>query len=319
MLITDDTIERAGRFLWTSGRVLEQRRFVHLFGVTGVDADRTANAREHSEHGPDGVLAALRAYQTPDGAYAYGLEPDVRGPLPHPATLRTAMPILAETDALRGPDVARLCDWLASVAGTAGGVPPALPGLRAYPHPPWLVVPDEPVAGLIPTGWIVGPLLRAGVEHPWLASATEFCRAAVEQLATTHPYEVEAAVAFLDGVPDRDWAGHRARRLGELVREQKLVLLDPAHPEQVRLAPGYAAGEYHLPHDYAPRPDSLARAWFTDRELRRGLTALATAQQEDGGWPIRWAEWSPTVRMEARPSVTIEALLTLRAYDREMS
>ncbi|MYV99652.1 hypothetical protein GT354_15415, partial [Streptomyces sp. SID3343] len=124
MLITDDTIERAGRFLWTSGRVLEQRRFVHLFGAQGVQGVSDVEGSE-VEHAPDGVLAALRAYQTPDGAYAYGLEPDVRGPLPQPATLRAAMPILAETDALHGPDVARLCDWLASVAGEGGGVPPA--------------------------------------------------------------------------------------------------------------------------------------------------------------------------------------------------
>ncbi|WP_439679552.1 hypothetical protein [Embleya sp. MST-111070] len=314
--ITNDMIDRAERFLWASGRVLEQRRFAYLFGTgkpaePGADGERTARAE------PDraGLLAALAGYRTPDGAYAYGLEPDVRGPESQPATLRTTMPILAEADALHGPDTARLCDWLAGVAGDAGGVPPALPGLRDYPHPPWLIVPDPPVPGLIPTGWIVGPLLRAGVEHPWLPAATEFCRTTIEELRTTHPYEVEAAVTFLDGVPDRRWARTQARRLGELVREQRLVLLDPAHPEQTRLAPGYAVGEYHLPHDFAPHPESLAREWFTDAELRRGLRALAAAQEEDGGWPLRWAEWSPTVRAEARPAITIDALNVLRAYD----
>ncbi|NUP33135.1 MAG: hypothetical protein HOU01_15645, partial [Streptomycetaceae bacterium] len=44
------------------------------------------------------------------------------------------------------------------------------------------------------------------------------------------------------------------------------------------------------------------------------LTALAAEQEDDGGWPIRWAQWSPTIRVEARPIVTVEALLTLRAY-----
>ncbi|MFE2870900.1 hypothetical protein [Embleya sp. NPDC059259] len=308
--ITKDMVERAERFLWTSGRVLEQRRFAYLFG-TPVE---TARAPGPTADERAGVLDALHAYRTSDGGYAYGLEPDVRGPLPQPATLRTAMPILAETEALRGPESARLCDWLAGVTTEAGGVPPALASLRDYPHPPWLVVPDPPVAGLIPTGWIVGPLLHAGVEHPWLTRATEYCRTAVEELHTTHPYEVEAAVTFLDALPDRPWARRRAERLGELVREQRLVLLDPAHPERARLAPGYAEGEYHLPHDFARRPDSLARGWFSDAELRAGLGALADAQEDDGGWPLRWAEWSPTVRAEARPGLTVEALTILRAY-----
>ncbi len=79
------------------------------------------------------------------------------------------------------------------------------------------------------------------------------------------------------------------------------------------IAPGYAPGEYHLPHDYARRPDSLARAWFTAAEMDRSLRYLAGSQHEDGGWPVRWAEWSATVHAESRPWVTLTALLTLRA------
>ena len=93
------------------------------------------------------------------------------------------------------------------------------------------------------------------------------------------------------------------------------MFLDPAHPERARLAPGYAPGEFHLAHDYAARPTSLGHAWFTDAELARSLEALATAQQQDGGWPINWAQWSPSTASEARPAVTTLALLTLRAYD----
>jgi len=138
----------------------------------------------------------------------------------------------------------------------------------------------------------------------------------VEVLGETHAYEAEAAVAFLDGVPDRAWAARQARRLGALVREQHLVLLDPDHPEQATLAPGYAPGEYHLAYDYAPRPDSLARAWFSEAEMARSLDRLANAQQPEGGWPINWALWSPTAEAEARPGATLRALLTLRAHGR---
>jgi hypothetical protein len=300
--LDDNMVDKAARFLWTSGRVLEQRRFAYLFGG---ESDR------------GGVLTALDAYRSPDGGYAFGLEPDVRGPAGQPIAVPAALRVLRETASLPGPEATRICDWLTAHTAPDGGVPAVLASLRPYPRPPWLPIPDRLAGDLLATGQIAGPLLAAGVEHPWLAAAGDFCRLAIEGLERTHPYEAEAAVAFLDGVPDRSWAARQARRLGELVREQRIVLLDPAHPEGARLAPGYAAGEYHLPHDYAPRPDSLARAWFTRTELERGLRHLAAGQQEDGGWPIHWAEWAPTTRVEARPGVTLAALLTLRAYDRD--
>jgi hypothetical protein len=189
-----------------------------------------------------------------------------------------------------------------------------LPSLRSYPRPPWLPVPDEPAGSLLATGQIAGLLLRAGITHPWLGPAAEFCRQAIENLEQTHPYEAEAAVEFLDGSPDQTWAVKQAERLGSMVREQRIVLLDPQRRQEAPIAPGYALGEHHLPHDYARRPDSLARAWFTAAEMDRSLRYLAASQQRDGGWPVRWAEWSPTVHAESRPGVTLNALLTLRAY-----
>jgi hypothetical protein len=230
-----------------------------------------------------------------------------------PAALR----VLEEAGALHGARARRLCDWLARVTASDGGVPAVLPTLRRYPRPPWLPVVDEPVGDLLATGQIAGPLLRGGIDHPWLKTAADFCRHSIEHLQQTHPYEAEAALAFLDTAPDRPWARQQAQRLGELVREQRIVLLDPDHPEQADLAPGYAPGEYHVPHDFASHPGSLARAWFTDAEMTRSLEYLAAQQQEDGGWPIRWAKWSATTEAEARPGVTLGALLTLRAYDQE--
>jgi hypothetical protein len=300
-MIDDAVIGNAARFLWTSGRVLEQRRFEFLFGGR---AD------------PAGVLAALDAYRSQDGGYAFGLEPDVRGPAGQPISVPSALRVLAETGSLHDVQAMRICDWLAENTAADGGVPAVLPSLRAYPRPPWLPIGDEPAGDLLATGQIAGPLLRAGVKHHWLEPASGFCRHAIEQLEQTHPYEAEAAVAFLDGTPDRAWAGPQAKRLGELVRDQRIVLLDPDHPEQACLSPGYAPGEYHLPHDYAPRPDSLARTWFTDAEMDRSLRHLADSQQDDGGWPISWAQWSPTSDMEARPGMTLTALLILRVYGR---
>ncbi|MFF7455835.1 hypothetical protein [Kitasatospora sp. NPDC008115] len=302
--LTATRLDAAARFLWTSGRVIEQRRFAHLFGA---------------EPDPEGVLAALNAHLSPDGGFAYGLEPDVRGPASQPIAVPTALLALEEAGALDQARAGLVCDWLAEVAAPDGGVPVALPTLRPYPRPPFLPVPDEgakPVGELLSTGQIVAPLLRQGIEHPWLTAATAFCRTAVENLGATHPYEAGAALRFLDAAPDTVWARDAAARLGRLVREQRIVLLDPDRPEEARIAPGYAPGEHHLPHDYARTPDSLARDWFTEQELTRSLDHLAATQQPDGGWRIHWALWSATTESEARPGVTLQALITLRAYDR---
>jgi len=284
--------------VWLTGRVLDQRRFAYHFG-SGSAA---------------GVRSALDAYHAPDGGFAYGFEPDVRGPTSQPVTMGAALKLLDETGQLDEATALPLCDWLASVSAPGGGIPVILPSLLAYPRPPWFSVADNPPAELLATGPAVGMLLKNNIEHPWLRGATEFCWRAVEALAETHPYEVEAAVTFLDYAPDRERAESLATRVGQLVRDQGMFL-DPAHPDQARLAPGYAPGEFHLAYDYAIRPTSVGRTWFTDAELARSLDALAAAQQEDGGWPINWAQWSPTAASESRPAVTTLALLTLRAYD----
>jgi hypothetical protein len=52
--------------------------------------------------------------------------------------------------------------------------------------------------------------------------------------------------------------------------------------------------------------------------MGRSLDHLAAEQREDGGWPIRRRPWTPGIPLEARPTVTIEALRTLRAYGRHI-
>jgi hypothetical protein len=303
---TPPIVQRAAAFIWSSARVLEQRRFEMLFGAAPHSTAADGSA----------LVAALAAYRTADGGYAYGLEPDVRGPAPQPLTAATALAVLQDAGRLDAASVIPILDWLTTVTTSEGGVPAVLPSLAGYPRPPWLPIAAEPAADLLATGQILGPVLRSGLTHPWIPAAVAFARREVEAMEQTHPYGVESALMFLEAAPDRPWAADQAARLGKLVREQRMVLLDPAHPEDAVIAPGYAEGEYHLPHDYAPTPDSLARAWFTDEEMRRGLDHLEASQDPDGGWPITWAKWSATTEMEARPIVTVKALRVLRAYGR---
>ncbi|WP_026928845.1 hypothetical protein [Glycomyces tenuis] len=297
--ITDTMIERSAEFIWLTGGVLDQRRMA-LFSGSG--------SRE-------AALAALAAHRTDDGGYAFALEPDVKGPEPQPIAAMTALALLDEIGALDQGTAAPICDWLARVTAADGGVPDLLPTIDAYPRPPWVAAPPQDRGGLLTTARTVGLLLKHRIDHPWIEGATAFCREAIGAIEATHPYEVLSVGVFLDHVPDRPFARAASKRLGELVRDMRLVLLDPANPEGVPSPPGYAEEEFSFACDFAPSPRSLAAEWFSEAELRTSLDHLAAEQREDGGWPIHYRLWSPAIEQQARPGFTLVALHVLRAWD----
>ncbi|MET8294133.1 hypothetical protein ABZW02_08675 [Streptomyces sp. NPDC005180] len=296
-------LARAEQFIWLTARVLEQRRFAHHF--LGGDADA--------------VDSALGAYLGADGGYGHALDPDLRGPLSQPPHTAHALRILDGLGRCAGQRIERLCRHLSRISTPEGALPLALPVPRGHPAAPWHPVREDPPGELATTGPVVGLLHRNRVWDAWLFRATEFCWDRIETLRHPHPYEVQGAVAFLDGVPDRARAAAAADRLGRLVRERRLAVLDPARPEEYPVPPGCAPGERLFPYDYARRPESPARSWFTDEEMRRCLDFLAAQQQPDGGWPVHRRAWAPGSTLERRPIATIEALLTLRAYGRPLT
>ncbi|MDG9726926.1 MULTISPECIES: hypothetical protein [unclassified Streptomyces] len=295
-------LARAEHFLWVTARVLEQRLFAYHF--RGGDA------------GP--VETALDAYRNEDGGYGHALEPDLRGPVSQPLHTAHALRVLDAVEGCGGQRVERMCRYLTSVSTPDGALPAVHPSLRGYPAAPFVRVVDDPPGELLVTGPVVGLLHRNEVWHAWLFRATDFCWQAAESLGTSHPYEVEAAVAFLDAAPDRPRAEAAADRLGRLVREQRLAVLDPDDLDAYPVSPGHARSEHRFPHDYARNPHSLARAWFTDGEMTRSLDFLAAEQEQDGGWPVRRPHWAPSPTLEARSKATLEALRTLRAYGRSL-
>ncbi|MFR9798980.1 hypothetical protein ACL02U_24275 [Streptomyces sp. MS06] len=291
---------RAEHFVWLTARVLEQRLFAHLFLNGGADP----------------VETALDAYRNDDGGYGHALEPDLRGPVSQPLHAARALHVLDCTGRCGGQRVERVCRYLTAVSTRDGALPAVDPGQRGYPAAPFVPIVDDPPSDLLATGPVVGLLHRNEVWHAWLFRATDYCWQRIETLRDSHPYEIEAAVAFLDRVPDRSRAEAAADRLGRLVREHRLAVLEPDDRATYPVSPGYAPGEHHFPHDYAATPRSLARAWFTDEEMARSLDFLAAEQQEDGGWPVRWRKWASAPALEGRSIVTIEALRTLRAHGR---
>ncbi|MFF9110840.1 hypothetical protein [Streptomyces sp. NPDC014805] len=293
-------LARAERFVWLTARVLEQRLFAYHFLQGGADP----------------VDTALDAYRNDDGGYGHALEPDLRGPVSQPLHTAHALRVLDALGRCAGQRVERVCRYLTSVSTADGALPAVHPSQRGYPAAPFVPIVDDPPSDLLATGPVVGLLHRNEVWHAWLFRATDFCWHRIETLEKSHPYEIEAAVAFLDFAPDRARAEAAADRLGRLVREQRLAALDPDDLDAYPVAPGYAPDEHHFPCDFARTPHSLARAWFTDAEMARSLDHLMSEQREDGGWPVRWRQWAPGSALEARPMVTIEALRTLRAYGR---
>lgn len=296
-------VHAAEQFITRSARVLDRRRYACSFKNGSADA----------------VVEALRPYQNPDGGFGWALEPDTRGSASQPGHVQAAVQILEEVGRCGGPMVEATVGYLASVTAESGGVPFALPSIREDPRAPWLEFAEgPPAAGLLPTAGIVGRLRAAGFEHPWVGPAERFCWQEIEALTISqiHPYAVLGCLAFLDRAPGHPRAEAQADRLGEMVREARMVLLDPSAPDTVVISPGYAPGEVHTPLDYAPTPTSLARRWFSDREIALALDALAAAQDADGGWRFNWRDWNPASGWEWRGVVTIQALSTLRAYDR---
>ena len=275
--------ERAEAYIWSTARVLEQRRFEVLF----KDGD------------PALVEAALAGYRTPDGGYGYALEPDGRGPTSQPPHIWTALEAL-EDAGLGDPGV---LEHLVTLTAPDGGVPVALPTLEPWPHAPWWSIGTE--GTLLATALLYAPL--SNQSHPWLDGAAAFLWTVVDAIEKTHPYEVEAAIVFLDKASDRARAEAAAERLGGLVREQELVGRQPE---------GYSPGEIHHPHDFAKSPGSLAARWFSEEELSASLDVLEGKQLEAGGWPITWAVWTPAIEIEWSGLQTIAALKTLRAFGR---
>lgn len=285
-----DRIARARDFIYRNARLLERRRFAHLF----EGAPRA------------GVIAALAAYQHADGGFGDALEPDKRTPHPQPQDCEIAFHILDECAGFNDAAqlVARACDWLNSVTTEEGGVPYTLATVDAFPHTPWWGSEGRPpVANINPTAAIVGLLDKHGVKHAWIEPAAEFCWREIEGREIAEYHDVMPALEFLAHAYDRPRSERQIARIAERIGQPGAVEFD-----------ANAKGYVKKPLDWAPAPDAPLRKLFTDDVLRTHLAALAAQQQDDGGWPISWESTGPGATLEWRGMATIGALKTLRAY-----
>lgn len=281
-------LQKAQDFTWRNARLIERYLFTCLFANGGKEP----------------VLAALRAYQNEDGGFGNALEPDKRCPSSQPQDIEIALHILDAIDAMNDPMVTRACDYLVTITTPDGGVPYALPSVNAYPHAPWWTAEDNPPASLNPTAAIAGLLLKYGIQHPWVGTASEFCWREIAATDTTEFHTLMPVITFLEHATDRARAEHELQRIASRLTQPGVIELDPN-----------AEGYIQKPLDWAPTPRSFCRRLFDDETIKRHLAALANRQQDDGGWPISWEAISPAVEIEWRGRMTIEVLRTLDAYE----
>jgi hypothetical protein len=284
----------AAQYIHTHGRLLERRRFEHLFG----DAPERADA----------VLRAVDAYRNADGGVGF-MEPDLRTPASQPSAVLYAFEVLEEI-----PDTASktttlttgALDWLKTITNADGGIPFVLPTADGWPHAPWWAPSEDPPSSLLMTAGVVAAAHRLELEdHPWLEPASTYVWNALADLQLSDAYAFRYAVHFLDAVPDRDRANTELDALHERMPEDGILKVEAG-----------VEGETLSALEIAPRPNHAGRTLFPDALIQTQLDELQAAQQPDGGWDFTWAAWNPAVAFEWRGMVTLNALTTLRAYGR---
>jgi hypothetical protein len=287
----------AEAFMAAHARVLDRRRLqLHL-----------------GRADPAAVLAAVDAYRNPDGGYGWGLEPDLRSPESQPGAALHAFEVFDELAPATAPQAVALCDWLASVSLPDGGLPFALPVTNPAGCAPFWAQADPTVSSLQITAIVAITAHRlaahdpAVAAHPWLDRATRWCLATIGALdRRPEAMELAFAMQLLDAVHDtHPEAATLLQRLGAHVP-----------PSGVLRVQGGLEEEAMRPLDFAPTPDRPLRALFTPEVIAADLQRLIDQQQDDGGWAVDFASYSPAAALEWRGYMTVRAISILQRNHR---
>ena len=276
----------------THARILDRRRFDLLI----------------RQEDPAAAIHALDAYRNADGGYG-AIEPDLRSTESQPVGAMHAFEVLAEIAPTTLPQTTQLCDWLASVSLEDGGLPVALPVENPAGCAPFWAEADPAVSSLQITAAVTAAALRVArhdhrvAEHPWLKGATRYCMGEIRAIKQqVQAYELMFCLRFLDELHDKDpEAAALLKRMGGFVPATGILPVTGGLEEEVM-----------RPLDFAPEPDRPVRQLFTDRLIAEELERLAGKQQEDGGWPLEFAAYSPAAALEWRGYLTVRALSILK-------
>ena len=287
-------LDAASGFMAGHARLLDRRRFDVI----------------HRGASADGALAALSAYSNPDGGYGWGLEADLRAVESQPGGALHALEVFEDILPATSPRAVELCDWLHAVTLPDGGLPFALPVSDHAACAPFWASADPTRSSLQITAVVAAVARRVGAGdpavagHAWLARATRYCLDAIAALGDEpHALVLAFAVRFLDTFPgDHPEAHDLLARLGEHIPADGLVHVG-----------GGLDDEFMRPLDFAPDPGRPARELFSADVVASDLERLAGLQQDDGGWPCEFANYSPAATLDWRGHLTVRALSVLKS------
>jgi hypothetical protein len=288
-------LDAASDFMAAQARLLDRRRFDVL--VRGAS--------------PEGALAALEAYRNPDGGYSWGLEPDLRDTRSQPGPALHAFEVFEDVAPVTSRRAVELCDWLETVTLPDGGVPFAVPVESAAGCAPFWANADPNNSSLQISAIVTALAHRAArhdpavAEHPWLKRATDYCLVTID----TEGEQAESmALAFALQVLDAA-GGLEAKALVEKLGERI--------PEDGRMkVVGGSPDEYMRPLDFTPLPGGPVRKLFDPQLIEAELDRLEAEQQDDGGWRVDFASYSPAAEPEWRGHVTVKTLALLKRNGR---
>lgn len=285
-------LERARTFIYGNARLLDRRRFEFHFEGGSREA----------------VLEALQAYRNEDGGFGHALEADLRCPQSQPVPTEYALHLMDEADGFDSPLLDGIGDYLSRIALPEGGLPLVFRSAYAYPHAPWWIVESDAAPSINPTGCVLGLLYKqqarpAIANAPWFERSVAYVWRHFAEQEPSHYHEGVQWIDFLLHTPERERAVGALSKLDGWLSRPGTIGRDP-----------YAEGYVQTVLDWAPKADSYARKFVSDAELEVHLSALASRQQEDGGWPIGFPPASSAAVAEWRGKSTVDRLLTLRSY-----
>jgi hypothetical protein len=284
----NETLVNARNFILTNARLLERRLFQVYF-----EGDS-----------PDYIGQIIRAYQNSDGGLGHTLEPDIRCPESQPIFVGIGLEALEEADCRDIQLAKSLCNYLKSVSAKNGLVPCLQE--TAYQSPianHWINATIAP--GLNPTAEICGLLHYQRVQHDWLLQATETCCKMIINDPPREAHTLYGASRLAQYLPDRAMAMNLLDKIGAVLPKARFFI------------PGTPVKTYGLtPLHFAPKPNSICRAFFTQDQIDGHLEYLMGQQQADGGWPISWEAPGPASECEWRGRWTLDAICRLTAYGR---
>ena len=208
------------------------------------------------------------------------------------------------------PRAAALCDWLQTVTLPDGGVPFALPVRSRAGCAPFWADADPARSSLQITAIVTAMAHRAArhdpavAGHPWLKRATDYCLQTLEaEGEEAEPMALAFAFQVLD-VADRPEAEALIDRLGARIPEGGMKVV------------GGSPDEYMRPLNFTPLPGGPVRRLFPGTVIDAELDRLEAQQEDDGGWPVEFASYSPAAELEWRGQLTVQALALLKRNGR---